>query len=35
MVQIQDGTTSWNCDAAWLVVNPGDRILRTVLGRAD
>lgn len=35
MVQIQDGTTSWNCDAAGLVVNLRDRILQTVLGRAD
>lgn len=35
MVQIQDGTTSWNCDAAGLVVNLMDRILQTVLGRAD
>lgn len=34
-VQIQDGANSWNCEAAGLVVNPGDRILQTVLGQAE
>lgn len=34
-VQIQDGATSWNCEGAGLVVNPGDKILLTILGRAD
>lgn len=34
-VQIQDGATSWNCEAAGLIVNPGDKILQTVLGQAD
>lgn len=35
IVQIQDGAKSWNCEAAGLVVNPGDKILQTILGRAD
>lgn len=34
-VIIQNGAKSWNCEAAGLVVNPGDKILQKVLGRAD
>jgi hypothetical protein len=32
---IQDGSRSWNCEAAGLVVHPGDRIQQTVTGPAD
>jgi hypothetical protein len=34
-VQIQDGATSWNCEAAGLVVNPGDKVIQSVFGRGD
>jgi len=30
-----DGVTAWDCEAAGLVVNPGDRIWQTVIGIAD
>jgi hypothetical protein len=34
-VQIQGSAASWNCEAAGLVINPGDTILQTILGKAD
>jgi len=30
-----NGATSWDCTAAGLVVNPGDRIRQNLVGRAD
>lgn len=34
-VMIQDHAASWNCEAAGLLVNPGDRIRQTIIGTAD
>lgn len=34
-VILRDGTRSWDCEAAGLTVNPGDRIQQTVTGTAD
>jgi hypothetical protein len=35
MVLIQDQAQSWDCQAAGLAIQPGDRVLQTVIGIAD
>jgi len=35
LVVIRNKTTAWDCEAAGLVVHPGDTILQTSLGKAD
>jgi hypothetical protein len=34
-VLMQDQAQSWDCEAAGLAIQPGDRILQTVIGTAD
>jgi hypothetical protein len=35
LVIIRDKATAWDCEAAGLVVHPGDTIVVTILGKAD